>query len=102
MLLLPCNSLPTMLVLCLRFTALATVHFSARARTISMSLHPWSCVPRAHSLFISVAQISGILGNLLGGVLFDTIGGKAFYGVTACVFLVSGGDLRRKLSLPPQ
>lgn len=32
--------------ICLRFTALATVHFSARARTISMSLHPWSCVPR--------------------------------------------------------
>ena len=31
---------------CLCFTALATVHFSARARTISMSLHPWSCVPR--------------------------------------------------------
>ena len=30
-----------------------------------------------------------VLGNLLGGVLFDTIGGKAFYGVTACVFLVS-------------
>ena len=30
-----------------------------------------------------------IQGMTLGGVLFDTIGGKAFYGVTACVFLVS-------------
>lgn len=43
----------------------------------------------AHGLFISVSQIAGILGNLLGGVLFDRIGGKPFYGVVAAVFLVS-------------
>jgi len=43
----------------------------------------------AHGLFISVSQISGILSNLLGGVLFDLIGGKPFYSVVAGVFATS-------------
>jgi MFS family permease len=43
----------------------------------------------AHGLFISVSQVSGILGSLVGGVLFDSIGGRAFYCVVACLFAFS-------------
>ena len=56
----------------------------------------------AHSLFISVAQISGILGNLLGGVLFDTIGGKSVLWRNSLRIPRFRCDLRRKAFLPPQ
>ena len=82
------NSLPTMLVFA-AFYGLGNGAFLGTGTNYIYELAPVELRATAHSLFISVAQISGILGNLLGGVLFDTIGGKAFYGVTACVFLVS-------------
>ena len=82
------NSLPTMLVFA-AFYGLGNGAFLGTSTNYIYELAPVELRATAHSLFISVAQISGILGNLLGGVLFDTIGGKAFYGVTACVFLVS-------------
>lgn len=43
----------------------------------------------AHGLFVSVAQIAGILGNLWGGVLFDAMGGKPFYLVAGVVMWIS-------------
>lgn len=82
------NSLPTMLVFA-AFYGLGNGAFLGTGTNYIYELAPVELRATAHSLFISVAQISGILGNLLGGVLFDTIGGKAFYGVTACMFLVS-------------
>lgn len=79
------NSLPTMLVFA-AFYGLGNGAFLGTGTNYIYELAPVELRATAHSLFISVAQISGILGNLLGGVLFDTIGGKAFYGVTAACF----------------
>lgn len=43
----------------------------------------------AHALLISVSQVAGILGNLVGGVLFDAIHGGPFYVIAGIVMFFS-------------
>ena len=46
-------------------------------------------ISTAHGLFVSVSQIAGILGNMLGGFLFDAVGGKPFYLIAGGVMFLS-------------
>ena len=82
------NSLPTMLVFA-AFYGLGNGAFLGTGTNYIYELAPVELRATAHSLFISVAQFSVILGYLRGVVMLVTIGCNAFYGVTACVFLVS-------------
>ena len=43
----------------------------------------------AQAFFAAVAAVSGIFGNLLGGVVFDSIGAKPFYFVVSMLFALS-------------
>lgn len=43
----------------------------------------------AHGMFVSVSQVAGILGNLLGGFLFDAVGGKPFYLIAGALMFLS-------------
>jgi len=52
-------------------------------------LAPDSLKATAQALYGSVTAAAGITGNLLGGLLFDSLGAKPFYLVTAGVFAVS-------------
>lgn len=53
--------------------------FLGTATNYVYELAPAHLRATAHGLFVSVSQIAGILGNLLGGFLFDAVGGKTFY-----------------------
>lgn len=53
--------------------------FLGTATNYVYELAPVHLRATAHGLFVSVSQIAGILGNLLGGFLFDAVGGKTFY-----------------------
>ena len=57
--------------------------FIGTATNYIYELAPVELRATAHGLFVSVSQIAGILGNLLGGFLFDAVGGKPFY-LIAC------------------
>jgi MFS family permease len=72
-----------------RSSASATASSSARRPTTSTSSRPSSCAPRRTALFVSVSQIAGILGNLLGGFLFDAVGGKPFYLIASGLMFLS-------------
>ena len=45
----------------------------------------------AQAFFTSVASVAGIVGNLLGGVIFDAIGAKPFYLTVTGLYLLSAG-----------
>lgn len=82
------HSLPQMLVFA-AFYGLGGGLWIGTSTNYIYELAPAHLRATAHGLFISVSQISGILSNLLGGVLFDLIGGKPFYCVVSCVFALS-------------
>lgn len=89
------NSLPTMLVFC-TFFGLGNGLFLGSSLNYVYELAPSHLKASAQAFFTSVASVAGILGNLMGGVVFDAIGAKHFYlvtagvyGVSVCVFLLS-------------
>lgn len=41
----------------------------------------------AHGFFMAVSQVSAIIGNLCGGFIYDTIGGRPYYLMTALLYL---------------
>lgn len=89
------NSLPTMLVFC-TFFGLGNGLFLGSSLNYVYELAPSHLKASAQAFFTSVASVAGILGNLMGGVVFDAIGAKRFYlvtagvyGVSVCVFLLS-------------
>ena len=89
------HSLPTMLVFC-TFYGLGNGLFLGSSLNYVYELAPNHLKASAQAFFSSVASVAGILGNLLGGMVFDAIGAKYFYlvtagvyGVSVCVFLLS-------------
>lgn len=68
------------------FFGLGNGLFFGTATNYIYELAPVHLRATAHGLFVSVSQIAGILGNLLGGFLFDTLGGKPLY-------LIAGGAM---------
>ena len=59
----------------------------------SISIYLYKLAPlhlkaSAQTIYAAVTCAAGIGGNLLGGILFDAVGGKTFYLITALIFLL--------------
>ena len=84
------HSLPTMLLFC-TFFGLGNGLFLGSSLNYVYELAPANLKASAQAFFTSVASVAGILGNLLGGVLFDAIGAKPFYLTVSGLYLLSFG-----------
>lgn len=84
------NSLLTMLLFC-TFFGLGNGLFLGSTLNYVYELAPDHLKASAQAFFTSVASIAGILGNLLGGVLFDAVGAKPFYLTVGGLYLLSFG-----------
>lgn len=82
------NSLPTMLLFCTLF-GLGNGLFIGSSLNYVYELAPAHLKATAQSFYASVSSVAGILGNLLGGVVFDAIGSHTFYLVVFCMYLLS-------------
>lgn len=82
------NSLPGML-LCCTFFGLGNGLFIGSSLNYVYELAPDHLKASAQAFFASVSSVSGILGNLLGGVVFDAIGARPFYLSVGCAYLLS-------------
>ena len=97
------SSLPQFIVFAM-FFGLGNGAFLGTSTNYIYELAPAHLRATAHGLFISVSQVAGILGNLLGGFLFDAVGGKPFYLIAGALLffsvLVFAASFMRK-SAPP-
>lgn len=84
------GSLPTMLLFC-TFFGLGNGLFLGSSLNYLYELAPSHLRTSAQAFFTSMASVAGIVGNLLGGVLFDAIGAKPFYLSVGVLYLVSFG-----------
>ena len=84
------NSLPAMLFFC-TFFGLGNGLFLGSSLNYVYELAPSNLKASAQAFFTSTASVAGILGNLLGGMIFDAIGAKPFYLAAAGVYLLSAG-----------
>lgn len=82
------TSLPEFVVFA-AFFGLGNGLFLGTATNYIYEMAPVHLRATAHGLFVSVSQIAGILGNLLGGFLFDAVGGKPFYLIAGGVMFLS-------------
>lgn len=82
------HSMPGMLLCCM-FFGLGQGLFIGSSLNYLYELAPENLKASAQAFFASVSSIAGILGNLLGGVLFDAIGARPFYTVVGCAYLLS-------------
>ena len=79
-----------MLLFC-TFFGLGNGLFLGSSLNYVYELAPANLKASAQAFFTSVASVAGILGNLLGGVLFDAIGAKPFYLTVSGLYLLSFG-----------
>lgn len=82
------TSLPEFVVFA-AFFGLGNGLFLGTATNYIYEMAPVHLRATAHGLFVSVSQIAGILGNLLGGFLFDAVGGKPFYLIASGLMFLS-------------
>ena len=82
------RSLPTILLFC-TFYGLGNGLFIGSSLNYLYELAPDHLKASAQAFFVAVSSVAGILGNLLGGVLFDGVGAAPFYAVVAGLFLLS-------------
>lgn len=82
------KSLGGMLVFC-TFFGLGNGLFIGSSLNYVYELAPDHLKASAQAFYASVSSVAGILGNLLGGVVFDAIGAKPFYLAVAGVYLLS-------------
>lgn len=82
------NSLPTMILFC-TFFGLGNGLFIGSSLNYVYELAPSHLKASAQAFYASVSSVAGILGNLLGGVIFDLIGAKPFYIAIACMYVLS-------------
>ena len=80
------RSLVSAVLVCLLFGLGNGLYIGTSANYI-YSLAPGELKATAQAVYASVLSASGIVGNLLGGVLFDALGARAFYLTTAVTFL---------------
>lgn len=84
------RSLPGMLVCC-TFFGLGSGLFLGSSLNYVYELAPDHLKASAQAFFTSVASVAGIVGNLLGGVVFDAIGAKPFYLAVTGLYILSAG-----------
>lgn len=77
------------MLLCCTFFGLGNGLFIGSYLNYLYELAPDNLKASAQAFFASVSSVAGILGNLLGGVVFDAIGAKPFYIVVGCTYLLS-------------
>ena len=82
------NSLPAMVVFS-AFYGLGNGLFLGSSLNYVYELAPAHLKASAQAFFTSVASVAGILGNLLGGMVFDAIGAKPFYLAVMAIYLAS-------------
>lgn len=84
------RSLPTLLLFCSLF-GLGNGIWIGSTLNYVYELAPDHLKASAQAFFSAVSSVSGILGNLIGGVVYDAIGAKPFYLVVAATYFVSVG-----------
>jgi len=77
------------MLICCTFFGLGNGLFIGSYLNYLYELAPDNLKASAQAFFASVSSIAGILGNLIGGVVFDAIGAKLFYIVVGCTYLLS-------------
>ena len=82
------NSFLTILLFC-TFFGLGNGLFLGSALNYIYDLAPDNLKASAQAFFVAVQSTAGILGNLIGGVVFDAIGAKLFYFSVFCLYLIS-------------
>lgn len=82
------NSLVGM-VLCCTFFGLGNGLFIGSSLNYVYELAPDNLKASGQAFFASVSSVAGILGNLMGGVIFDAIGAKTFYIAVGFAYLFS-------------
>ncbi len=82
------RSLPVMLLFC-TFFGLGNGLFIGSSLNYVYELAPDNLKASAQAFYAAVSSVAGILGNLLGGMVFDSISAKPFYLVVACLYLLS-------------
>lgn len=96
------KGLGTMLLFC-TFFGLGNGLFIGSSLNYVYELAPSDLKATAQAFYAATASVAGILGNLLGGMVFDAIGAKPFYlavsgmyALAAGVFVLSFGGKRQK------
>ena len=84
------NSLPTMMLFCMLF-GLGNGLFLGSSLNYVYELAPSHLKASAQAFFTSMSSVAGILGNLVGGAVFDAIGAKTFYITVSVLFVLSAG-----------
>ncbi len=82
------HTLPAMLLFC-TFYGLGNGLFIGSSLNYVYELAPDHLKASAQAFYAATSSVAGILGNLLGGVVFDAIGAKPFYGVVAGTYFLS-------------
>lgn len=82
------NSLPT-IILFATFFGLGNGLFIGSALNYIYELAPDHLKASAQAFWASISSVAGILGNLLGGMVFDLIGAKPFYFAVFLLYLIS-------------
>lgn len=84
------NSLMSIL-LCATFFGLGNGLFIGSSLNYLYELAPSHLKTSAQAFFSAVSSVAGILGNLLGGLVFDAMGAKPFYLFVATLYFLSVG-----------
>lgn len=84
------NSLMSIL-LCATFFGLGNGLFIGSSLNYLYELAPSHLKASAQAFFSVVSSVAGILGNLLGGLVFDAMGAKPFYLFVATLYFLSVG-----------
>lgn len=84
------NSLMSIL-LCATFFGLGNGLFVGSSLNYLYELAPSHLKASAQAFFSAVSSVAGILGNLLGGLVFDAMGAKPFYLFVATLYFLSVG-----------
>ena len=84
------NSLMSIL-LCATFFGLGNGLFIGSSLNYLYELAPSHLKASAQAFFSAVSSVAGILGNLLGGLVFDAMGAKHFYLFVATLYFLSVG-----------
>lgn len=82
------NSLMSIL-LCATFFGLGNGLFIGSSLNYLYELAPSHLKASAQAFFSAVSSVAGILGNLLGGLVFDAMGAKPFYLFVATLYFLS-------------